>query len=69
MNLPNSNWQDHNAAQQRAMNEAQKEYDARMPPEDPNCDEDGHRWHLLPGESKDGTRFKKCRKCGATEEN
>jgi hypothetical protein len=51
------------------MERAQRDYDARQPPEEHNCDEDGHRWHLLPGESKDGTRFKKCRKCGQTEEN
>ena len=70
MNLPNSNWQNHNAAQQRAMNDAQKEYDARMPEEDGyNCGEGRHKWFRLPGEAEDGTQFKKCRKCGRTEEN
>jgi hypothetical protein len=69
MSAPNDNWQNHDSVFHRSIERAQRDYDARQPPEEHNCDEDGHRWHLLPGESKDGTRFKKCRKCGQTEEN
>lgn len=36
------------------------------------CNGDGilvlHQWKWLPGEAAEGTRFKKCRKCGAEEE-
>lgn len=42
----------------------------------PSCEEcdgrgevGGHDWHRLPGEAKDGTRFKKCRKCGLEDES
>jgi hypothetical protein len=69
MNAPNANWINHDSARQRSMDRAQRAYDAQMPPEDHNCEEDGHDWRRLPGEAKDGTRFTKCRKCGLTEES
>lgn len=79
---------------------AQREYDAQMPPEEPDCSEpcpnelchdgrvfDGgdedqtcavcrgegkvwhHKWRLLRGETKDGSRFAKCAHCGKVEES
>ena len=43
---------------------AQRAYDAQMPEEEGDCEENGHDWHRLPGEAKDGTRFARCAKCG-----
>lgn len=42
---------------------AQATYEAQEPPEDWDCDEDGHDWRRLPGESEDGTKFARCQKC------
>jgi hypothetical protein len=66
------NWQDHEKraarAFDRSMTKAQAAYDAQTPPDGDNCRDGQHDWHRLPGEAKDGTKFIKCRRCGATEE-
>ena len=54
--------------QNRAIAKAQAAYDAQEPEEPWDCEEDGHVWRRLAGESEDGTRFAKCWTCGAVEE-
>ena len=64
MNIPNEHWQN----TEDAFHRAQRNYDAQMPEEFWDCEEQGHRWKRLPGESKDGTCFARCIKCGLEKE-
>lgn len=58
--------------QERSLREAQRQYDAQMPPDDEGQDDNDsgcqHQWRACRGEGRDGERFVQCVKCGEGRE-